>query len=489
MKKSIVFWLVLLCTFASAQNITKLEYFVDEDPGFGSATNVAITPAPVLTDFKFNVPVTSLKGGLHTLYVRLRDANNKWSYTRASTFVKLAARTNVNRVEYFVDEDPGVGNGTSVAFKAGNALTDLTFNVPLNSLSVGLHTLYVRIKDASGRWSLVQKSSFVKVAAPPAVTRVEYFIDTDPGIGNATSVPITPAPVLTDLNFSVDVSTLSAGSHKIYVRVQNSLSNWSILYSQSFDVCNAAAPLAKEASEITGVSFMANWVPAAGATKYRLDVSKDDFATMLTGYDNKEVTGTSLKVTGLELSTTYKYRLRAVGVCTSINSNEISVTTGSCAPPATPTVTLSGEFSEQPVLTSNASAGNQWYRNNTLIPGETGTTLEITEPGVYKVQVVNGECISEFSMEVSLVITGLEAQPLQGISLYPNPVSDELVLYGAQHDVETRLVDTKGMATRISLVPVGDKVHQANVSQLRAGMYLLMVKNGNAIGYVRFIKK
>ncbi|MBX2896894.1 MAG: T9SS type A sorting domain-containing protein [Cyclobacteriaceae bacterium] len=324
--KRFYFLLVLVLTgvFAKAQNITQLEYFIDTDPGYGNATNVAVTPAAALNDFTFNVPLTSVSNGFHTLYVRVKNANNKWSIVQNRPFVKLALPANIGRVEYFIDTDPGYGNGVSVPFTPGASLTDLTFNVPLTSVSDGLHTLYVRVRDANNKWSIVQNRTFVKIPAAPNITQIEYYVDTDPGLGNGTSVPFTPAPVLTDLNFSVNVSALSNGNHKLYVRVKNALGRWSSTLSQDFSVCNLAAPVATAATNVTTTGFVANWNAVAGATSYEVNASGDDFVNFSTA----TTTNTFANAINMPANTTVKYRVRAIGAtCTSAYSNIISVTT------------------------------------------------------------------------------------------------------------------------------------------------------------------
>jgi len=87
-------------------------------------------------------------------------------------------------------------------------------------------------------------------------------------------------------------------------------------------------PLAIDATNVTINSFTANWNAVTGATGYQLDVSADNFATYLDGFENKSVTGTSQDVTGLTEKMTYQYRVRAVGSGqTTDNSNVIQVTT------------------------------------------------------------------------------------------------------------------------------------------------------------------
>ncbi|HOX82875.1 MAG TPA: fibronectin type III domain-containing protein [Chryseolinea sp.] len=90
-----------------------------------------------------------------------------------------------------------------------------------------------------------------------------------------------------------------------------------------------AAPVLNVASEITATGFKASWAAVPAADKYLLDVSlAADFATTVTGYAKKEVTGTSHAVTGLTAATKYYFRLYAKdGSLTSVASTTKDATT------------------------------------------------------------------------------------------------------------------------------------------------------------------
>ncbi len=102
--------------------INKAEYFFDTDPGFSSATSLAITPGndagnSGLTD------VSSLPVGTHRYYARAKDQKGNWSLSQERRFSIVAvmvalpshpAQAVFSALEYFVDTDPGFGNGTIV---------------------------------------------------------------------------------------------------------------------------------------------------------------------------------------------------------------------------------------------------------------------------------------------------------------------------------------------------------------------------------------
>jgi hypothetical protein len=97
-----------------------------------------------------------------------------------------------------------------------------------------------------------------------------------------------------------------------------------------------SAPVATLATGISSSGFTVNWNSVAGANGYQLDISTDNFTTLLTEYDSKDVVGTTEIVTGLTENTAYQYRVRATNVTgASLNSNTISATTLTAAPTAT----------------------------------------------------------------------------------------------------------------------------------------------------------
>jgi hypothetical protein len=83
-------------------------------------------------------------------------------------------------------------------------------------------------------------------------------------------------------------------------------------------------PVSSAPTLISQNGFTANWAAVTGAVDYALDVSADDFATLISGYSNL-ATGnvTSLAVTGLSGGSLYKFRVRSVNSAgSSANSTE-----------------------------------------------------------------------------------------------------------------------------------------------------------------------
>ncbi len=228
-----------LCTFANAQNINKIEYFIDADPGYGAGTDVPITAATPVTA-NFNVSVGSVADGFHFLSVRAKDVSNNWSVVGTRPFYKEAISTatvpNITSMEYFIDADPGYGLATNVAVTAGSPITQ-NFTASLSSVSDGFHFLSLRAKDVNNRWSVVAVRPFYKeavsTATVPNITAMEYFIDSDPGYGLATNVPVTAGSPVTQ-NFTASLTFVTDGFHFISIRAKDANNKWSVVAIRPF---------------------------------------------------------------------------------------------------------------------------------------------------------------------------------------------------------------------------------------------------------------
>ncbi|MCF8274914.1 MAG: T9SS type A sorting domain-containing protein [Flavobacteriaceae bacterium] len=105
-----------------------------------------------------------------------------------------------------------------------------TFAIPLNSINTGIHILHIRIKNNLNQWSLYGRQVFYKSTqiSNNEIVAAEFFIDTDPGVGNATAISITQGAFIDEtLNISIP-NDLSAGDHILHIRMQSSNGNWSL---------------------------------------------------------------------------------------------------------------------------------------------------------------------------------------------------------------------------------------------------------------------
>lgn len=360
-------------------------------------------------------------------------------------------------------------------------------------------------------------------------------------------------------------------------RVRSVNANGTSVNSNVIDVTTLAtppppdAPVATAATAISQTGFTANWNAVTGATGYRLDVSSNNFVSSIAGFSDKTVSGTSDVITGLAISTAYKYRVRAVNANgTSVNSNVIDVTTlgkqdqtitfpvitdktvgdapfalgatassgltvtyatGSdkitiangiativkpgretveaaqpgngtfnaavtlarsfCIRPAKPTITLTNANTETPILTSSATAGNQWYRNGVAIANATNAALTVTTPGIYSVDVTIETCKSERSNDFAVIVTGDGTNRTNSgdeLIIVPNPVKDRFLLKlpGTGHKKIAIFSASGGMVQSAS---TQQSEWQADATGYAAGFYTVRVISDRFVYYGKFIKE
>jgi len=185
------------------------EYFLNIDPGQGNGTPASISNGNINLA-NLNVPVAS------KIYFRVKDSYNRWSQPigieRLGHYTMTGAELQTG--EYFIDNDPGQGNGTQLTFSGGVAnLSD--FNLPVGSV------VYIRVKDSYNRWG------YPKSYKRPAIINtwgsdlaaVEYFINTDPGQGNGIQLPITTG--------TVHIDSLELHQHDVvFIRAKDSFNRW-----------------------------------------------------------------------------------------------------------------------------------------------------------------------------------------------------------------------------------------------------------------------
>ena len=239
-----------IANFSSALNssITEAEYFIDTDPGVGNAETLSITSGSNL-DTSFAIPLTSVSTGIHILHIRVKNNLNQWGIYGRQAFYKLPQilGNDIVEAEYFIDVDPGVGNGEVLPISQGAQINEF-LSIPLTAVSEGIHILHIRVKNNLNKWGLYARQVFYK--SPQILGNeliaAEYFIDEDPGIGTATAIPITQGESVDEiLNIAIP-EDLEEGDHVLHIRVLRSDGKWSLYGRPEFSTTLSAPSSAFE---------------------------------------------------------------------------------------------------------------------------------------------------------------------------------------------------------------------------------------------------
>lgn len=218
---------VIRINAAGGLGIPRAEYFYDTDPGPGNGTPLTLSGNTDSSTYTGGVSTTGLAAGFHQLYIRAQKADGSWGLYETRRIKVLPSGDGIAKAEYFFDTDPGPGNGSPLTVvSAGPDSASYTGNISTTGLSSGYHFLYIRAKGTNGAWSQYEKQ---RIFVNAAIVAAEYFYDTDPGVGAATPLTLTPSG--SEADFSGAASTtacMAVGQHKLYVRARNSDGVWGL---------------------------------------------------------------------------------------------------------------------------------------------------------------------------------------------------------------------------------------------------------------------
>lgn len=395
-----------------AQTITRVEYYFDTDPGFGNGLSIPVTAAADLTN-DFSLPLNTVGEGIHILYIRAKSNMGLWSIPWGRTvYVQRNSQTaslySIDRIEYFFDTDPGFGNGISIPITTASDLTE-NFQLPFTSLPEGFHTIYYRAKSSNGLWStLLAKPVFIQrnaqTAATPNLRKIEYFLDTDPGAGNATSISLSASAI--DQSYSIDLSTAPLGFHILYVRSQDTNGRWSLPMAKPFFVNKSGSNIVAleyyyfDGTTKSPIKIYSGFPPGPNVTI--------DFAAVLDGLlpnTSYEIHVTAINGDGVRSAETIHTFLTPAVICDPLT------------PPAVVNATLCGSGSVD--LVASGAVGTQsyaWYQTPTggiALPGEIDglyTTSLLNNTTSYYVAIQNGTCESNRT-QVTAFINPIPSPP------------------------------------------------------------------------------
>lgn len=220
-----IYAVAIAMSSAFAEVITT-EYFFDEDPGFGKGFKAGVTTNGTI---KFKARVRNLNNGFHTLYVRGKNYDG-WSHCVAIPVTMFEKSSEIVGSEYFFDKDPGEGKGKFVEVAADATAAVVINETDLSKLEPGFHELYSRALSSSNTWTSPFSTPYVYLPIVGPLKRAEFYIDKDPGEGNANAASVFGSNV----GFQINTGSMREGEHTLYIRTQDPNGNWNIDYGFPF---------------------------------------------------------------------------------------------------------------------------------------------------------------------------------------------------------------------------------------------------------------
>lgn len=366
-------------------------------------------------------------------------------------FLCVSGYSQIIEAEYFIDTDPGVGNGTSISMSG--EVIDSDFTIPTTGLSEGIHKLYVRTLGTDGNWSLYANKVFYinPVQENTAnITSAEYFVDTDPGVGNGTPLALTGESI--NQNYTIPTTGLSEGTHKLYIRVLNSEGNWS-LYDQNLFYVN---PSQVNASTIVSAEYFIGTDPGFGNGTV-LSISGTEI--------NQNLALTHSLTDGFHKM--YVRVLNAEGMWSLYEKKLLHVYQNNTA-----LITAAEYFFDIDPGFGNATSIDFGDVENLDQDFTVQVPTDLPEGDHYLyLRVLNTDGVwSLYSISETLTSLSVEDEIANQFKFYPNPVKDVLFLETNNQDIkDLKIIDTNGRVV-LEKLPLNAKV---DLSSLNSGTYLL----------------
>jgi len=154
--KYLIAIIILFASLAgnSQNEIIEAEFYLDQDPGFGSATPIDLTSGETISEV-FSAELGDFEPGVYFAYVRVKDENDSWSIPLKKAFlINDKFPLDVVAAEYFIDEDPGIGSGLPIDVDADHFVVESYLAEVAPDLEIGDHFLYTRVQNEEGDWSI-----------------------------------------------------------------------------------------------------------------------------------------------------------------------------------------------------------------------------------------------------------------------------------------------------------------------------------------------
>lgn len=399
----------------------------------------------------------------------------------------------IKRVEYFIDNDPGVGKGKNISISQNDTvLINTAIQIP--NLAQGLHVLYVRAANDNG-WGLTENYPFTitDTASIPAIINAEYFFDTDPGTAKAASLNINAADTVRQ-KLALSTGSLSEGMHTLYVRTQSSSGKWSLTENALFYVTN----FSKDAPKLNTAEYFVDVDPGPGkAKKISLSGSADTIretinikipASLDTAINHylcirvRNIDG-EWSLYGLD---TFKVKPSAafsnIDLYASLEGDHASLNWIASSTNANGVYELeksANGIDFEAIEKMNATPQHKSYN---------ATDVKLVQQfNYYRIKYTDAFGNSSYSNNTQLYVTN---KNIDALLVFPNPAKDivQLQFSSKKATLMVNIFDAGGRNVKTVTMPVS-KTISLNVNGLSAGNYLLHVSDGERAATTKLVKQ
>ncbi len=439
-------------------DISIIEYFFDNDPGFGEGQGISISAA---IDIEINdmLNISELDPGFHVLHMRAKNQMNEWSPVLSTPFYienNYGSASEIIYLEYFFDEDPGFHNGIEYEdLNQGVQISELFF-ADMSGLDQGTHTIFLRMKNESLLWSQTLSQSFELVNCDLTISGT---------INNTAGSPISSGFVVLYQSFDegsamgVDTMYLTDGNYQFSTVCPNSHYFIKVMPENNDDFLSTYygnTPYWQEASLIS-----TNQSNVDG-----IDIITHDFAEMDAG---------TSRIGGHIYFAEYRGEpVKNIDVILEMDDDLEKSTFSAVA------LDRSDEYGAWEI----DGLPERTFRIKVEIPGlEMDTTyyVEITSPSTY---IDNLNYYVDLNTGIFIEHFGIEELNLsQSLSLFPNPVLNGNFWIESKNSqiIIEKITIYQYSGQHLGHHQVYEQSYRVNVSDLSAGFYLISIQTNKGI--------
>ncbi len=147
--------------------------------------------------------------------------------------------------------------------------------------TIGIYDVKLKISNGTFIDSLIKYDYITVDSTPPPepddIVALEYFFDNDPGFGSGITILVSPDDSVT-VQTVIDISSLSIGFHRLYVRAQDENGTWGIPQYHEFTVVEMLAIPQNVILISDDSSITIFWDDVQGANSYRIYSSVDPYS-------------------------------------------------------------------------------------------------------------------------------------------------------------------------------------------------------------------
>lgn len=310
-----------------------LEYYFDTDPGYGNGLRITLPATKDTNNLNVPLDITSLGIGSHTAYLRLMDANGKWSM--------------MNNWQFLVDTVSG--GAVTVGTVAGTVCAGNTLRIPFTA-NATLDSNNVFIAELSN-----QAGSF---SSPINIgTLRSNHSDT--------------------INATIPINAVGGTGHRVRVK--------------------ASSPLIISSDNGSNITINPVVVPVVTISPADTIICNGSSITLAATSSSKSIiwsTGQTTNSINVSPSATTTYTITADSTtsngCRATTQKTVKVTVLQGAPAIAPVISRSGRnlYASTPPDSAGVTKYN-WYADSTLIPGVMGSYYYAASDATYTVRFVN----------------------------------------------------------------------------------------------------